>query len=51
VIALFFQSYYNTAFTMLQPVLFGELAIMLWLLIRGAKVAPLKFATVEMKTA
>src|ERR1051325_6797915 len=42
VIALFFHSYYNTAFTMLQPVLFGELAIMLWLLIKGAKVPPLK---------
>ena len=51
VIALFFQPYYNTAFTMLQPVLFGELVIMLWLLIRGAKVPPLKLATVEMKTA
>ena len=51
VIALFFHSYYNTAFTMLQPVLFGELAIMLWLLIKGAKVPPLKLATVQMKTA
>ena len=51
VIALFFHSYYNTAFTMLQPVLFGELVIMLWLLIKGAKVPPLKLATVEMKTA
>ena len=38
VIALFFQPYYNTAFKMLQPVLFGELVIMLWLLIKGAKV-------------
>jgi hypothetical protein len=51
VIALFFQPYYNTVFKMLQPVLFGELAIMLWLLIKGAKVPPLKLATVEMKTA
>lgn len=41
VIALFFQSYYNTAFKMLQPVLLGELAIMLWLLIRGAKMQAL----------
>jgi len=41
VIALFFQPYYNTAFKMLQPVLLGELAIMLWLLIRGAKVRAL----------
>ena len=38
VIALFFQPYYNGAFKVLQPVLFGELAIMLWLLIKGAKV-------------
>ena len=51
VIALFFQAYYNTAFTMLQPVLFGELVIMLWLLIRGAKVPPLELPKVEMKTA
>ena len=51
VIALFFQAYYNTAFTMLQPILFGELVIMLWLLIRGAKVPPLKLPKVEMKTA
>jgi hypothetical protein len=41
VIALFFQPYYNGAFEMLQPVLFGELAIMLWLLIRGAKIQAL----------
>ena len=32
-------------------VLFGELAIMLWLLIKGAKVPPLELATVQMKTA
>src|SRR5437667_7758890 len=38
VIALFFPAYYETAFQMAQPVLFGELAIMLWLLIKGAKV-------------
>src|SRR5437667_645885 len=31
VIALFFHPYYNAAFGFLQPVLFGELAIMLWL--------------------
>ena len=36
--ALFFPPYYETAFRMAQPVLFGELAIMLWLLIKGAKV-------------
>src|SRR5215471_21665515 len=51
VIALFFQAYYNTAFTILQPVLFGELVIMLWLLISGAKVPPLQLPAVEMKTA
>src|SRR5216117_1835753 len=36
--ALFFPEYYGLAFKMAQPVLFGELAIMLWLLIKGAKV-------------
>ena len=38
VIALFASVYYNAAFSASQPVLFGELAIMLWLLIKGAKV-------------
>jgi hypothetical protein len=51
VIALFFQSYYNAAFGFLQPVLFGELAIMLWLLIKGAKVPPIGLAAAEMRTA
>ena len=32
------SSYYDTAFRIAQPVMFAELAIMLWLLIRGAKV-------------
>ena len=36
--ALFFPDYYEAAFRYSQPVLFGELAIMLWLLIKGAKV-------------
>ncbi len=36
--ALFFPAYYEAAFRMAQAVLFGELAIMLWLLIKGAKV-------------
>ena len=36
--ALFFPAYYGAAFKLAQPVLFGELAIMLWLLIKGAKV-------------
>ena len=38
VIALFFTAYLDAAFKMAQPVLFGELAVMLWLLIKGAKV-------------
>jgi hypothetical protein len=51
VTALFFPDYYDAAFKWAQPVLFGELAIMLWLLIKGAKVPPLELATVQMKTA
>jgi Domain of unknown function (DUF4386) len=39
-IALFAPAYYGAAFRWAQPALFGELAIMLWLLIKGAKVAP-----------
>jgi hypothetical protein len=38
IISLFFPDYYQAAFRYSQPVLFGELAIMLWLLIKGAKV-------------
>lgn len=37
-IALFAASYYDAAFRMATPFLFGEMAIMLWLLIKGAKV-------------
>jgi len=37
VIALFFPTYYSAAFEFGQPILFGELAIMLWLLIKGAR--------------
>ena len=44
IIALFFPIYYGTAFQWSQPILFGELAIMLWLLIRGAKVPTLPAA-------
>src|SRR4026207_1733694 len=51
VTALFFQSYYNAAFGYLQPVLLGELAIMLWLLIKGAKVPSLELGTVQTQTA
>jgi Domain of unknown function (DUF4386) len=49
--ALFFPDYYSTAFSWAQPVLFGELAIMLWLLIKGAKVTSPAIATAQMKTA
>src|ERR1700730_3654676 len=38
VTALDVPPYYNAAFRWAQPILFGELAIMLWLLIKGAKV-------------
>ena len=38
IIAIFFPPFYSAAFRWAQPVLFGELAIMLWLLIKGAKV-------------
>jgi hypothetical protein len=38
VIALLFPLYYDAAFKWAQPILFGELAILLWLLIKGAKV-------------
>ena len=51
VTALFFPDYYGSAFTIAQPVLFGELAIMLWLLIKGAKVTPSAVATPQLKTA
>src|SRR5438105_8681914 len=40
VIALLARDYYDAAFRWGQPVLFGELAIMLWLLIKSAKVPP-----------
>ncbi len=51
VIALFFPNYYEAAFKWLQPALFAELAIGLWLLIKGAKVTALAPSTVQMKTA
>jgi len=40
VVALLFPPYYDAAFRWAQPILFGELAILLWLLIKGAKVPP-----------
>ena len=44
VIALFAPEYYNAAFRWAQPVLFGELVFMLWVLIRGANVKALPAA-------
>jgi hypothetical protein len=40
-IALLSPSYYDAAFKMAQPLVFAELAIVLWLLIKGAKVPTL----------
>ena len=45
VIALMFPDQYSAAFLYFQPVLLGELAIMMWLLIKGAKVPPASVAT------
>ena len=39
--ALFFPAYNDKVFLYLQPVFFGELAIMLYLLIKGARVPTL----------
>ncbi|HZS18372.1 MAG TPA: DUF4386 domain-containing protein [Candidatus Udaeobacter sp.] len=50
-VGLFFPAYYGTAFKLAQPLLFGELAIMLWLLIKGAKDTSLSPVAVQMKTA
>jgi len=49
-IALLSPPYYDVAFQISQPVMFGELAIMLWLLIRGAKV-PTTRSALEPMTA
>src|ERR1022692_1956617 len=40
-IGILAPQYYSTAFTYAQPALFGELAIMLFLVIKGANVPPL----------
>jgi len=45
VTALFFQEYYNALLGYSQPVLFGEMVLMLWLLIKGAKVPELTAQT------
>jgi hypothetical protein len=44
-IALFSPIYYEAAFKWLQPAFFAEMAFMLWVLIKGAKVPPLAPAT------
>jgi Domain of unknown function (DUF4386) len=51
IIAQFFPNYYGSAFNWLQPAFFAELAIMLWFLIKGAKVAPSAVAAAQLKTA
>jgi hypothetical protein len=51
VIALFIPAYYEAAFRWAQPVLLGELVIMLWLLIKGAKVKSVGPVTPQVKTA
>ena len=38
IIALLVPDYYSTAFKWSQPILLGEVAIMLWLLVKGARV-------------
>jgi hypothetical protein len=43
--SLFFPAYSDKLFVWLQPALFGELAIMLYLLIKGARVQPAVAAT------
>jgi uncharacterized protein DUF4386 len=43
-IGILAPQYYETAFTYAQPALFGELAIMLFLVIKGANVPPLTAA-------
>jgi Domain of unknown function (DUF4386) len=49
-IALFAPSYYDAAFRYAQPFLFGELVIMLWLVIKGAKVTSPAPAMGQLKT-
>jgi hypothetical protein len=45
--SLFFPAYEDKVFLFVQPVLFGELAIMLWLLIKGVKVTSPQTASME----
>ena len=41
---LLFPQYNNMVYNIVFPVLFGEMAIALWLLLKGAKVQPLEAA-------
>ena len=50
-LALFAPDYYGTAFRYATPILFGEMAIMLWLLIKGAKVPAAAGVAAQVKTA
>ncbi len=45
VTALFVPEHYNAVFRYSQPVLFGEMALMLWLLIKGARIPALAAQT------
>lgn len=49
--ALFFQERYNALFGYLQPVLFGEMALMLWLLVKGARTRPVPQLTTAIATS
>jgi hypothetical protein len=49
--AQFFPKYYGPAFAWLQPAFFAELAIMLWLLVKGAKMAPPALSPRHVETA
>jgi hypothetical protein len=49
--ALFFPLNYDAVFRYLQPAFFAEIAMMLWLLVMGAKVPLLGIPAKELKTA
>jgi hypothetical protein len=46
-----FPQYYNKAFIISQPALFGELALMLWLVIKGSKPQPQNAAALSSAVA
>lgn len=47
VVALVFPSYYDTAFSFAQPVVLGEMAFALWLLVKGPNVQALSLQNCE----